>query len=307
MNTSVLCSSIFFIADSVFKGLAVHKTYINTSPYITKERKNARDDRPEFIHAGNMVNTLPLVLRVPGQAEGLWSVEGDGVADLARVVTVHALESRLLRGLGLRVLRRRGGLCSYRSKSASPMSASREMVRTVDDGRIRTLGGVLALRALSGDHFEISARRTVSTQSKQAAQPSQSNALVPTTQRAVHSPTHIPSPSTDRPTPSEPKVSHPSSTHSIQPLIPSQTLPESLQDSITPRTSESLLTLRINGSGGFVGLARRRRARDSAMREWLSQCVGTVLGFCRCCLITITPAVFGNEFAKIFPTLYIEL
>lgn len=117
MNTSVLCSSIFFIADSVFNGLSVRGPQINTShPHQRrKAQKNARDNRPELIHAGNMMHTLPLVLRVPGQAQGLRSVEGDGVADLARVVAVDALQGRLLRRLGLGVLRRRAGLSSYGS------------------------------------------------------------------------------------------------------------------------------------------------------------------------------------------------
>ena len=54
-----------------------------------------------------MGDGLAGVLGVTGQAEGLWAVEGDGVAHFARSVCVRAVERSLFRGLGLRVLIRR--------------------------------------------------------------------------------------------------------------------------------------------------------------------------------------------------------
>lgn len=42
-----------------------------------------RDDDPVLVHTRSMRNGLPEVLGVPGQTEGLWSVEGDSGSDLS--------------------------------------------------------------------------------------------------------------------------------------------------------------------------------------------------------------------------------
>jgi hypothetical protein len=96
MKTSVLCSSIFFMADSVFNGLVKNEVTLEYQEEVFEP-----DDGPVLVHAGSMGNALPGVLGFTGQAEGLWSVEGDRVSHFPRGMRVDTLENSLLRCLGL--------------------------------------------------------------------------------------------------------------------------------------------------------------------------------------------------------------
>ena len=136
MNTRVLCSSICFIADSVFSGLV---NGISDPAAARKQREvDTRDNRPELVHPRCMRDRLPRVLRVAGEAEGLGPVERDGVAHFARGMRVGAVQRRLLRRLGFGILR---GRCK---------SALREALYTMNGAL--TLRCLLTLRALRGGH-----------------------------------------------------------------------------------------------------------------------------------------------------------
>ena len=108
MKTRVLCSSIFFIADSVFSGLA--SEHVSAPPsqatqhVVYQQERYSRNNRPELVHTGRMGNGFAGVLGVAGEAEGLGAVEGDGGAHFARGVCVRAVERGLFGGLGLRIL-----------------------------------------------------------------------------------------------------------------------------------------------------------------------------------------------------------
>ena len=68
---------------------------------------HSRDNRTELVHPGRMRDRLAGVLGVTGKAEGLGAVEGDRVADFARLVAVRTDERSLFGGLSLCVLGRR--------------------------------------------------------------------------------------------------------------------------------------------------------------------------------------------------------
>lgn len=98
-NTSVLCSSIFFIADSVFRGLPV-KRGISIRPEKSAS-DHSRNNDTVLIHARRMQHTLALILRYPWQAQSLRSVERNTCSRLAGRVRMHALQRSFLCSLGL--------------------------------------------------------------------------------------------------------------------------------------------------------------------------------------------------------------
>ena len=67
---------------------------------------NARNNRPELVHPGNMGHRGTGVFGVTGKAEGLGAVEGDRSALLAVRLRVGASKGSLLRCLGLGILGR---------------------------------------------------------------------------------------------------------------------------------------------------------------------------------------------------------
>ena len=62
----MLCSSIFFIADSVFRGLVVNSGIsIHHSKIVVCVSAHARNNDAVFVHTRRMQNTLALILRFP--------------------------------------------------------------------------------------------------------------------------------------------------------------------------------------------------------------------------------------------------
>lgn len=66
-------------------------------------------DRTELVHARKVRDRLASVLGLAGKTEGVGAVERDSGPDLSAAGRVGALESGLLRGLGLGILGLGGG------------------------------------------------------------------------------------------------------------------------------------------------------------------------------------------------------
>jgi hypothetical protein len=76
MKTSVLCSSIFFIADSVFKGLGQRQ--INERQ-AQRWDQHLRYNSLELVHSRGMGDWFPRILGLTGKSESFWAMERDRV------------------------------------------------------------------------------------------------------------------------------------------------------------------------------------------------------------------------------------